>query len=257
MTADRRLKAIEASLTPSELVLRWLAEAHAHDSFDAYTRALLGQDPDNLPMDRLAREAEECARARSRGKPREDVQAAVRRAVVGTVFRAQLVLRINALTQEFLDREVLIHAAFTAYLAMAVNPPRRRPKSGPVVGHTELRNACIARVSELHAFEEARARVERTHLGGATALFPAAVREWEAQRTRTETLGVMAIRMAELDGIDVLPPNDMAAFDGCVAQIVADHVEPARSKAYDQLGDGRRALSIAVAWLRPKVSAPT
>jgi hypothetical protein len=248
------LTAIEAALTPTELVLRWLAEVHAYDSFDAYTRALLETDPDNLPMDRLAREAEECARARSRGRPREDVQAAVRKAVVGTLFRAQLVLQISVRTQEFLNREVLIHAAFSAYIAMAVNPPRRRPRSGPVVGPTELRDACIARVNEMHAFEEARARVERTHLAGATALAPAAVREWDEQRTRTERLGLLAIRMAELDGIDGLPPDDVEANDARVAQFVADHVEPARSKAYHEVGDGRRALSIAVGWLRPRVA---
>jgi hypothetical protein len=106
-------------------------------------------------------------------------------------------------------------------------------------------------------FEEAHASVERTHLDGATALFPAAVREWDEQRSRTETLGAMAIRMGELEGFDQLPPDDIEAFDARVAHLVADFVEPARSKAYHELGDGRRALSIAVAWLRPKVSAPT
>jgi integrase len=30
----------------------------------------------------------------------------------------------------------------------------------------------------------------------------------------------------------------------------ADFVEPAKSKAYNELGDGRRAQAIAVAWLR-------
>jgi hypothetical protein len=81
-----------------------------------------------------------------------------------------------------------------------------------------------------------------------------AVREWDEQRTRTETLGLMAIRMAELDGIDGLPPDDVEANDARVAQFVADHVEPARSKAYHAVGDGRRALSIAVGWLRPRVA---
>ncbi len=31
-----------------------------------------------------------------------------------------------------------------------------------------------------------------------------------------------------------------------IAQLVADHVESARSRAYDELGDGRRALALAV-----------
>ena len=255
MTLERRLTKVEASLTPTELVLRWLAEAHTHDSFDAYTRALLDGDPDNLPMDRLAREAEDGVQARSRGKPREDVQAAVRRAAVETVFRAQLVLQIIARTQEFLDREVLIQGALSAYLAMAANPPRKSSKIGPVMTHVELRDTCIARVNELHAFEQARTEVERSHLTSATALFPSAIREWEEQRRRTETVGVLAIGMVERGGDEPLPPDDVEAYDARVAQIVAAFVEPARSKAYHELGDGRRALSIAVGWLQPRLDA--
>jgi hypothetical protein len=97
--------------------------------------------------------------------------------------------------------------------------------------------------------------VERKHLDGATPLFPAAVRDWEEQRRRSETLAVTAFRIAELDGFDPPPPADEAAFDARVVQLVADHVEPARSKAYYELDDGRRALSIAVGWLRSKPSS--
>jgi hypothetical protein len=38
-------------------------------------------------------------------------------------------------------------------------------------------------------------------------------------------------------------------------QLVADLVEPARSKAYNELGDGRRAIELAIRWLRPKLTA--
>jgi hypothetical protein len=254
MTLARRLAQVEASLTPTELVLRWLAEAHAHDTFDAYRRALMEGDPDKLPMDRLAREAEEGVRARSRGKAREDVQAAVRRAVVETIFRAQLVLRINALTHEFIDREVLIDGALSAHLGLAVHAGSGQPIDKAPVGLVQVLDLLFARVAELHAFETARAAVEQKYLNRATALFPAAVREWAEQRTRSETLAVTAFRIAELDGFDPPPPDDTAAFDARVAQLIADHVEPARSKAHHELGDGRRAVSLAVRWLRPKLA---
>jgi hypothetical protein len=39
MTTERRLAKVEAALDPKELVLRWLAEAHAYDDFTAYARA--------------------------------------------------------------------------------------------------------------------------------------------------------------------------------------------------------------------------
>jgi hypothetical protein len=45
------------------------------------------------------------------------------------------------------------------------------------------------------------------------------------------------------------------AIDARVTNFVSDLVEPARSKAYNELGDGRRALAVAVGWLRPKLIA--
>jgi hypothetical protein len=44
-------------------------------------------------------------------------------------------------------------------------------------------------------------------------------------------------------------------FEAWVAGIAADHLEPARSRAYDELGDGPRAQSIATGWLRRKLSS--
>ena len=38
-SGDRRLDKVEASLSPTELVVRWLAEAHALDDFTAYRQA--------------------------------------------------------------------------------------------------------------------------------------------------------------------------------------------------------------------------
>jgi hypothetical protein len=254
MTAERRLAALEASLSPTELVLRWLAEAHAYDDFKTYSESLFDQDPSNLPMDRLAREAQTSARSRSRGQPKEDIATAVRKALIETIFRAQLVMRINALTQEFIDREVLIDGALSAHLGLAVHAGKGQPIDKAPVGLVQVRDVLFARVTELHAFETARASVERKHLDGVTALFPAAVRAWTEQRSRSETLAVTAFRIAELDGFDPPPPDDEAAFVVRVAQLVADHVEPARSKAYYELGDGRRALAIAFGWLRSKVA---
>ena len=60
----------------------------------------------------------------------------------------------------------------------------------------------------------------------------------------------MAMRMAELDGAEPPAPHDAAAFEARVASLAADFVEPAKSKAYNELGDGRRAQAIAASWLR-------
>lgn len=54
--AERRLAKLEAALGPKELVLHWLAEAHAYDDFVAYARSTYALGPDGLPLDRLIHE---------------------------------------------------------------------------------------------------------------------------------------------------------------------------------------------------------
>lgn len=252
VSVERRLAKVEASLTPIELALRWLDEAHAFDDMDSYMRFLVETGRDVFPMDRLAREAEANARIRIRAKPGEDASAMVRRSVVEAMFLGQLVLRINTMSAEFLDREVLVQAALGAHFALASSLVEL-PDPGPLRWIATCRDLLVGRVNELHAFEIARARVESRYLGGTAADFPAAQRAWSEQRAASETMTVCALRIAELDGAEPGPLEDQAAFDARVNMLVGDFVEPARSKAYDELGDGRRALSLAIGWLRPKL----
>jgi hypothetical protein len=251
-TAARRLDKVEASLSPTALVLRWLSEAHAYDDFTAYVRALLDTDPSALPMDRLAHEAESNAREQTRRMARDEAHAAIRSAIVAATFRYLLVLQINVLAKDFLDREVLVQAALSAYLAMAISADKDDAPA-PAISLIQIRNALFARVSELHALEAARAVAEARYLDGIPALFPAGQREWSKQQTDSEREAVIAMRLAEFDGASPPRDEDPAAFEARVAALVADHVEPSRSKAYDELGDGHRALGIAVRWLRPKL----
>jgi hypothetical protein len=37
MTSERRIAAVEGALTPTELVVAWLTEAHAHGGVDAFS----------------------------------------------------------------------------------------------------------------------------------------------------------------------------------------------------------------------------
>ena len=253
-TADRRLDRVEASLSPTALVLRWLAEAHTYDDFTTYTRSLVEAEPPIFPLDRLAHEAEASARQQSRGLPREEAHEAVRKAIVETVFRVQLVLRIITLAQEFLDRETLIQAALSAHLALALDADDRRSDRA-TLPIAKFRDLLIGRVNELHAIEAARLEVEGRYLDGHAALFPAGQHAWDIQQTESERQAVIAIRLAEFDGGEPLTDDDPTTVPARVAQLVADHVEPARLKAYDVLGDGRRAMNVAVRWLRPKILA--
>jgi hypothetical protein len=253
-TAARRLDKVEASLSPTALVLRWVSEAHAYDDFTSYARSLLDTDPSAMPMDRLAHEAEANASAQTRGLARDEARTAIRSAIVATLFRYLLVLQVNVLAHEFLDREGLVQAALSAYLAMAISADKADARA-PAISLAQIRNALFARVSELHALEAARAAAEARYLDGVPALSPAGQRDWSKQQTDSEREAVIAMRLAELDGAEPPPHEDPVAFEAQVAQLVADHVEPSRSKAYDELGDGHRALHVAVRWLRPKLLA--
>ncbi len=120
-------------------------------------------------------------------------------------------------------------------------------------GLTALRDGVLGRASDLRALETARARVEGRYLDGHPALFPVTARSWTEQRERTDTLAEITVRLAEFEGLPPLPADDPGDFEARVSELVADHVEPARVKALDEVGEGRRAVSIAMAWLEPKL----
>ena len=89
-----------------------------------------------------------------RGKRPEVVDAAVRSALRETVFRFELVMRVNVTTKELLDREELISALFASQLAMLlVEAPDKEVAGDSHLGRLELcRRLTLVRVNELLAF---------------------------------------------------------------------------------------------------------
>ena len=256
MTLARRVTAIEASLSPTELVLRWLDEAHAFGDLESYVRSLLADSSPEGPLDRLCREAEHGARANLRGKRSEVVGSAVRSALRETVFRFELVMRINVTTHDLLEREALIDAALSAHVALLTSEDRQTRRADTTyLERFATRRALLAlRVSELQAAQEARAIVEERYLDGHVAIFPDAVKAWAAQRKSTEALADLACRLAELDAVPPAQPPDPEAVAARVIELMADLVEPAKSTALERLGDGEQSLAIAIDWLRPKLA---
>ena len=177
---------------------------------------------------------------------------------MGTVFRFQLALRTIVLADETLQREALTQGLLCAQIGLLLvedGQLHQSPFPSSEAGFGTLRNLALARVAELHALGTARARVEARFFDGMAVLFPAMAREWAEQVERSELVALSAVRLAELDGIAPPPPDDPEALEARVSQLVADLVEPARSKAFDEIGDGRRAASIAIRWLQPKLGA--
>jgi hypothetical protein len=255
MTLVHRLAAAETSLSPTQLVLRWLDEAHAFGDLESYVRSQLAGPSSEGPLDRLAREAASGVRVSLRGKRPEIIDAAIRSALRETIFRFDLVMRILVTTYEILDREGLIQAALCAHLALLTTEGRatRRRDTSYLERFATLRGLLLLRLAELRAEQEAREAVEARYLGGHTALFPDAVAAWDERRTRSETLAGVACRLADLDGVSPAEPPEPEADAARVTELVADLVEPAKTTALEKLGEGERAQSIATAWLRPKL----
>jgi hypothetical protein len=256
MTLVRRLAAAETSLSPTQLVLRWLDEAHAFGDLESYVRSQLAEPSSEGPLDRLAREAASGVRVSLRGKRPEVVGAAVASALRETVFRFDLVVRILVTTHELLDREGLIEAALSARLALLTTEGRatRRRDTRYLERFATLRSLLLFRVAELRAARETRSAVETRYLAGHTALFPDEVKAWGEQLKNTETLADVGCRLAELDGVPPAePPDHPEAGAARITELVADLVEPAKTTALEKLGEGERAQGIAISWLRPKL----
>ena len=259
MTLTRRITAIETSLTPTQLILRWLDEAHAFGDLESYVRSHLVEPSSEGPLDQLAREAARGARASLRGKRPEIVDAADRTALRETVFRFDLVMRILVTTHELLEREGLIEAALSAHIALLTTEGRaeRRRDTTYLERFATLRGLLLFRLAELRAVREARSAVEERYLAGHMALFPDAVKAWDEQARNTETLADVAVRLAELDGVPPSEPLDPDAASARVTGLVADLVEPAKTTALEKLGEGEQAQGIAIGWLRPKLLLAT
>jgi hypothetical protein len=93
VTAERRLARLEASLSPTQLVLRWLDEAHAFGDLESYVRSQLAEPSSEGPLDRLAREAASGVRVSLRGKRPEILDAAVASALRETAWGSETPIR--------------------------------------------------------------------------------------------------------------------------------------------------------------------
>jgi hypothetical protein len=251
MTLSRRLAALEASLSPTQLVVAWLAEAHTFGDVESYVASLVAQDPPQAPLDRLARQAARGARNATHGKRPEVVQAAVRSALRETVFRFELAVRINVTAQEILEREALIDAALVAQITLLAGTDKRDATT--IEQLATRRDLAFVQVSELRAAQEARSIVEGRYLDGHDALFPDAAQAWTEQIRSSEAIADAVARLVELDRLPAAAAGDSEAMLRRTTEFVADLVEPAKAAALDKLDEGQRALGIATGWLRAKL----
>jgi len=247
-TAERRLVKLEASLTPTELIVRWLDEAHAFSSFVAYVDSLLDEPEASFPLNRLLREA--VAGVRTTTKAGSERDRATNSALRETAFRFQLALGINTATHELVEKEVLYNLIVTSQFALYLSDGPI-PPVGPPQFH-QILDIAAWRVTELRANAEARSIVETRYLSGHPAAFPDVIVAFNERLASAEHAMALAVRLAEIEQHDWGAVGDPAVVTERSSQLVEDLVQPARSTALEKLGDGRRALGIATGWLRGK-----
>ncbi len=275
MTLARRVAALEATLTPTQAVLRWLQEAQAFPSTTEYARAL-ASDPDApSPLDRVVGSAQDGVRAAMKGKPREELEAALTRAARETLFRYLLVMRLNVDTHEvarlkgllasslFLMMRALASDELLAAALANAAEPRKDPHdqaSGDRSAWDRWRELAIALLGGVYAEEDARLTLERQYLDGHGALFADVEQEWAVAREQAERIARFA-RLFEAarsasqtdEKSDEDPPLSLASItldairEGAAeeaalrASYVADMV---RAQTLDMAGEHRRAASI-------------
>jgi len=253
MTAERRLDKVETFLSPTELVLAWLAEAHAYGGIEAAVQVALAEPGFVPPINRLARAASEGVQARMKGQPREEVNHAANRAVRETLFRFHLVMRINVVGHERLERQLLLNALFSARLSLFMDASRtRRAEPGYPDEIRQLRNLVVGNLADVRAAGEARTQAERRYLAGQAALFPDDQLSWVEQLKTAEVITTLVCRVADQAGQPALPEPDPNAVAGWVAAHVAKVVEPAKVAALEDVDEDWQALRVATSWLRGK-----
>jgi len=90
-----RVQKLESGLTPKQAILLWLQEAHAFRGIEEYVRHLKTQPDNAAPLYKLPAQVEEGVKQTLKGKPREEIDRAVRQAYKDVLFLFFLHQRVN------------------------------------------------------------------------------------------------------------------------------------------------------------------
>lgn len=105
MSTNRRVEKLETGLTPRQAILLWLQEAHAFNGIVEYSQHLKTQPDSAWPIPKLTSQVEEAVKQTLKGKPREEIERAVRQAYRDVLFLFYLHQRVNS---KLVSEEVLL-----------------------------------------------------------------------------------------------------------------------------------------------------
>jgi hypothetical protein len=244
VTLARRLAKLEASRSPTDVVLAWLAEAHEWPTLPAYLAALVDAPPEAWPLGRIAGQVEASVRASTKGTP-DELWQAVRWAVGDARFLLELVLALNLAARQICDIEGLRWALLTKWLGLLAAEAElaERTRLGDPAHAArdaqDWRDLLAFSLTTLASEDAARVALERRYFDGQPVLFPALAREWADLVERLEWLVAHADRLPELRA---------AGEDGLGLEVLrAGAAEGAQARA-SELIDMARIEALTMLW---------
>jgi hypothetical protein len=180
-TSQRRLDHLEASLSPREAVLRWMAEAHQYPTVAAYMDSLQDAPITKYPMMRLPDQVAQAVRTARKGEKAEVITRAERTAVQEVAFLFYLQLQVN--TRLWADwRAMCLHLAYVAsalgHLCADDDPTE--------ADSTKVRQHALDTVREFFQWDIAIRKLAARYYGGASPLFPAQAEQLAAALQHAE-----------------------------------------------------------------------
>jgi hypothetical protein len=255
VTAKQRVAAVEASLGPLDVVLKVLAEAQEYASLEAYARGNAEVRVESAPMTRIGNQTEASVRSAMKGKPRHEVDRAVRREVGDAIFRYILFLRINTDALEITEQEGLRASACFFWMGCLLGGPREADlEPAEWVEHQKDQASAwrswlgvVASILALSLIEEdAREELEARYLGGRPALLAETQAEWDRVAEQVDRLWSIAEKVVPLSEDEHANVDSASSdiYDLRVAERARHIADDARISKLDRLGENLRAAII-------------
>jgi hypothetical protein len=251
VTLARRLAKLEASRTPTEIVLAWLAEVQAYPTLPEYVASLTDAPTEGWPLGRIGGQVETAVRASVKGKP-GDVWQAVRRSVGEAFVLFELVLRLNVDGRSICDMEGLRWALLTKWLG--VLSAEAELAEGTHLGDQahalreaqDWRGVLALSLTALYTEQAARASLEQAYFAGRSVLFRELAQDWTDLVARLEwlTQHAQALPALRTDGAPVRLDELRGKAGESVESRARELTLLARVEALEMLGEHERVAVI-------------
>ena len=251
--ADRRLAKLEASLTPQEAVLAWLAEARGMTFVD-HARAIADAPVEASPLSVIGARVVAAVRAERKGQPRSEIERAALRAQGDAVFLFCLVVHLNRRAFEVAELEGLRAACAVFWMRSLLGERDKLPADeGDAQGRRDAwrnwHNLIDKLALDVRVEIAARTRLEQLYLEGHEVLFADAATEWGGYVASVDGLARLADNLRSVE--PGKPPRQRTGAADALIDALADRLaDDARVRAFEVLDDRERAVSIMERRLR-------